>query len=292
MNRSTKTIDVKTFAIFIGMCFGMLAVDAQSPWLYKKGKGFFQLQATFLAFPYESVVVGKRTETVDLSREVTTTDINAYFEYGLSEKWNMIAKIPVRFVSTGEETGLVDSPIPLQEGSLFGLSNVELALKHQLVDKRIKVATSLQTIFNTVSKDLSRGLVTGYDYNAVGIFGHAGGSVGDRGYAFVDAGFTKTSNDFSDYFRQHIEGGRRFGRAFWVRLTLDIRKSLKNGSYDSGTLLQTGLSPNDQEWVGFGFGVAYETENQLGFNFSSGGALDANYIGFAAPVTFGLYKKI
>lgn len=276
--------------ILIGVC--TWSANAQSPWLYKKNKGFFQVQTTFLVFPYESLVIGKRTETVDINREVSTTDVSAYFEYGLSDRWNVIGKIPVRYVSTGDETGTLTNPVLLEEGSLVGLSNIELALKRQLIDKRIKVATSLRTVLNTIDKDLSKGLVTGYNYNAVGIFGHVGGNIGNTGYAFMDAGYMKTSNDFSDYFQQHFEGGRRFGRAFWVRLTLDIRKSLKNGEYDSGTLLQTGLSPNDQEWIGFGFGVAYETKNQLGFNFSSGGAFDAKYIGLAAPVTIGVYKKM
>lgn len=282
----------KVFLTLIILSIWTLSINAQSPWLYQKNKGFFQLQTTFLTFPYESLVVGKRSETIDINREVITADLNAYFEYGLSDQWNIIGKIPVRYVASGDETGTLDNPVLLEEGSLLGLSNIELGIKRQLIDKKIKISSSIQAILNTVSKDLSKGLITGYDYNAIGVFGHAGGSLGKRGYAFADVGFMKTSNDFSDYFQQHIEAGHRFGRALWLRLTLDIRRSFKNGEYENETLMQTGLSPNDQEWIGFGFGVSYETENQLGFNFSTGGALEANYIGLAAPVTFGVYKKL
>ncbi len=285
-------IMIKKILILTTLSFWTLIGSAQSPWLYQKNKGFFQVQTTFLAFPYESLVVGKRSETVDINREVITYDVNAYFEYGLSDQWNVIGKIPVRYVASGDETGLLNSPTLLEEGSLFGMSNIEIGIKRQLLDQKIKISSSLQVILNTVNKDLSKGLITGYDYNAIGIFGHAGGSLGDRGYVFSDVGVMKTSNDFSDYFQQHIEAGRRFGRAFWVRLTLDIRRSFKNGDYKNETLLQTGLSPNDQEWVGFGLGFSYETESQIGFNFSTGGALDAQYIGLAAPITFGIYKKL
>lgn len=283
---------IKKVSTLVVLGIWALISNAQSPWLYQKNQGFFQVQTTFLAFPYESLLVGKRSETVDINREVFTSDLNAYFEYGLSDQWNVIGKIPVRYVSTGDETGTLDNPVLLEEGSLFGLSNIELALKRQLIDQKIKISGSVQVVLNTVSKELSKGLITGYDYNAIGIFGHAGGSLGNRGYAFTDIGLMKTSNDFSDYFRQHIEAGRRFGKALWLRMTLDIRRSFKNGTYENDALLQTGLSPNDQEWVGFGLGVSYETENQLGFNFSTGGALDAKYVGFAAPVTFGVYKKL
>lgn len=288
-----KTINTKIALLLIALSFGAVKSFAQSPWLYKKKKGFYQVQTTFLASPYTSLVVGKPSEsTLDLNREVYTTDFSAYFQYGLSDKFNIGGKIPIRYVSSGEETGELQNPTLLDEGSLFGLSNIELNLKYGLLDKKLKVATSIQTVLNTVSKDLDKGLTTGYNYNAIGIFGHLGGSIGKRGYAYTDLGVMLTSNDFSDFFQNHIEGGYRFGRAFWVKLTLDIRKSFENGDYNNENLIQTGLNPNDQEWVGFGFGLTYETKANIGFNFFTGGAIDAQYIGFSPPITLGVYKKM
>ncbi len=279
--------------VIICCCLSMLNLPAQSPWLYKKKQGFYQIQTTFLAFPYTSLAVGRPTEsTVDLNREVYTADILAYLEYGIANRWNIIGKIPFRYTSTGDETDQLYHPELLEEGSLTGLSNLEFAAKYQLMDQSWKMAASLRTILNTGSQDLEKGLTTGYDYTGMGLFGHVGRSVGKRSYVFTDLGFVVTTNDFSDYLQQHIEGGHRFGKAFWIRLTVDIKKSLKNGDYDNTTLLQTGLSPNDQEWIGFGAGIAYETRDKLGFNLSTGGAFVAEYVGLAAPITIGLYKKI
>ncbi len=184
--------------------------------------------------------------------------------------------------------------ILLEEGAVFSLSNMELTAKYRLVDKQLKLAASVHTIWNTASKDLDKGLITGFDYNAVGVFAHVGGSFAQRGYVFTDVGLVYTTNDYSDYFQQHIEVGYRVrvGHAFWVNATLDIRKSFENGSQKTETLVQTGLHPNDQEWVGFGAGVVYEMKNNMGFNLSTGGAITAQYMGISAPITLGVYKKL
>lgn len=292
MNSIRFELAKKSFVLMV-VLFWTITVFAQSPWVYPKEKGFYQIQSTFLVSPYSTLVMGQPTEErVELNREVYTADFSFYFEHGLTDRLNIIGKLPFRYVSTGEETSQVLDGQLLEEGSISGLSNLEFAVKYQLVDKSVKVASSVRTILNTVSKKLEKGLITGYEYNAIGLFGHVGTGIGDRSYAFTDLGFVMTSNDYSDYFQQHVEGGYRFGRALWVRLTLDIKKSIKNGNYDDATLLQTGLNPNDQEWIGFGVGISYETKKQLGFNLSTGGALDAQYIGLSAPITVGFYKKI
>ena len=265
---------------------------AGGPWLYKNNAGFYQLQTTFVTSPYSELLQGTTSDKTYLNREVLTNDFGGYVEYGLSDKLNLIAKLPFKYVSTGAVSDSVDHSTLLEEGSLLGLSNVELAAKYGVLNKRVQVAVSVNTVWNTISKDLDKGLVTGYNYNAVGAFAHVGGSIGERGYAYTDVGYVLTSNNFSDYFQEHVEAGYRVGQALWLKVTLDVKKSMENGSYVNENQRQTGLHPNDQDWIGFGFGAAYEFKNQVGFNITTGGAVRANYIGVSPPLTIGVYKKV
>lgn len=282
--------------LLVILCLGYsFSTFAQSPWLYKKNEGFFQVYTTLLAGPYDTLAQGvpyDDTTNVNINRETRTTDFGVYLQYGISDVLNLVAKIPFQKVETGD---LTENQNPnfevLEPGSEFGLSNVEIGLKHGLIDKKIKVAVSVNTIWNTISKDLSKGLATGFDYNAFGALGHVGTSFG-KSYVYTDVGYVYTTNDFSDYFQQHIEYGYAFTKAFTVNATLDFRRSIYNGTNETLTLQQTGLHPNNQEWVGFGFGAMYELENKLGFNFWTGGAIaGVKYIGFTPPVTLGVYKK-
>ncbi len=283
---------VRMFMVYIMTGIACTALTAQSPWLYPTHKGFYQIQSTFLALPYTALVDGKAiTSRVDINRKVYAADVSLYFEYGLSNSWNVIGKIPFRYVTSGDQVDQLHYHTLLDEGSIAGLSNLEFALKRKLIDRNIKVATSVRAILNTTKADLDKGLITGYDHNALGVSVHIGASMSKKFYAFADLGYVITSNDFSDYYHQHIEGVYHLGGVFWARLTVDFRKSMRNGNYDNGTLIQTGLSPNDQEWIGLGIGLAHETKKQLGFSVSIGRAIQATYVGHATPLTLGIYKK-
>lgn len=289
----SKSFQFRRFLVYIASYLICPILIAQSPWLYTRHQGFYQVQTTFLAFPYSAVIDGRTLESrVDINREVYTADVSLYFEHGLSDSWNLIGKIPFRYASSGDQVDELHYQVLLPEGTITGLSNLEFALKRKLIDRKIKIAATLRAIINTTSANLEKGLITGYKYNALGLFGHIGGSMGEKLYVFTDLGYVTTSNDFSDYFNQHIEAAYYLGRVFWLRLTVDVRMSMKNGSYDNQTLIQTGLSPNDQGWVGYGFGLTYETKNRVGFDFSMGGAIQATYVGYAAPLTIGIYKKV
>lgn len=73
---------------------------------------------------------------------------------------------------------------------------------------------------------------------------------------------------------------------------LDFRYSLKNGSYFNENLIQTGLSPNDQEWAVINVKVNYEMDNGVGFNFGIPLApFRIVNVGFTGSFAFGIYKK-
>lgn len=263
-----------------------LAASAGGPWLNKKKEGFFQLQSTFPGGAYNRLFLENGNESV-LNNSVLDYTFQAYLEYGLSDKLDLISTLPYKMVSTTSSSDTAQ----LQTGSLNGLGNYKLGFKYKLSDKKLKIATSISSNFNTTSKDLDRGLVTGYNANSFGLYFHIGQSFSSKLYSFVDLGINTVSNDFSDYIEIHYELGYQIKPSLWTAFTLDLRESLKNGDYLNNNLRQTGLYTNDQEYFAFGAKASYELKNKIGFTAATFGAFSGNYVAKISTFSVGIYKK-
>ena len=259
---------------------------AGGPWLNKKKEGFFQLQSTFPGGGYNRLFLEDGNESI-LNRSVLDYTVQAYLEYGLTDKLDLISTLPYKFVST---ESVSDSSL-LPAGNLNGLSNYKLGLKYQLSDKNFKIATSVQSSFNTISKDLRKGLITGYDANSVGLYFHIGKGFSKNLYSFIDAGANVVGNNFSNYIDIHYEIGYQLKPSLWTAFTLDLRESLKNGSYENNNLKQTGLYTNDQEYFAYGIKTSYELKNKIGFTAATFGAFSGNYVAKISTFSLGIYKK-
>ena len=267
-----------------------LLAFAGGPWLVPKKSGFFQVQSTFPAAGYTKLFL-ENNQNLTLKREVLDYTFQAYLEYGISNKFNLIATLPVKFISTGNVVmGFVDSTL-LDKGSLIGLSNCKIALKYGITKKKILTAVSIQSSFNTTSKQLKNGLVTGYLTNSVGIYGHIGKGFSSKLYSFFEAGFNATNNGFSNYVEVHYELGYSFKPQSWIAFTIDVRESLKNGDYLNENLRQTGLYTNNQEYFAYGVKGSYELKNKLGFTMATFGAFSGNYVAKISTFSVGVYKK-
>jgi hypothetical protein len=272
----------------------VLTIDsyAQGPWSASKGSGFFQVQAIPSTATYNQVFLGSRDEFQLINRETWNADYGIYGQYSLTDRIQVIGYVPFKHVSTGAQTDSLYFNDLLSEGSLVGLGNVRLAFKYGILTEGFNVAVSLQSSWNTVSMDLEKGLSTGIQGNSIGIFAHLGGGITAKSYAFADIGFQKYTNNFSDVIEGRLEYGYRVLSPLYVILGLDIRQSLENGSYFNENLAQTGLYPNNQEWVVFNLKLNYETKSGIGFNVGFPLApLMLNNIGATGSVSMGIYKK-
>lgn len=288
---------IRFFFIITTICFFSSCTYAQGPWVQKKNTGFIQLQTTLLVQgTYDGLILKEislaKTET-NINREVVNSDVGIYAMYGLTDKLTLFTQLPFKYVATKEQTDSLYHPNLLEQGSLFGLSNYRLGIKYGLLDKNLKIAASLQTSWNTAKKELENGLTTGYLSNSFGLFGHVGGSLSPRWYSFLDLGYNVSTDDYSDFINANFELGFKAAttQSLWIVLNINIRESVENGAFLNENLIQTGLYPNDQEWNGYGIKFLYELKNQIGFTLGTAGAFSANYVGFAGPITFGIFKK-
>lgn len=263
---------------------------AGGPWLTPKKTGFFQLQSTFPAGAYSDLFLANG-ENLRLNRKVLDYNFQGYLEYGISDKFNITAVLPYKYIATTDVLDSLSNPTLLPEGSLNGFSNVKLGFKYRVLDKGIKAAISIQTSLNTISKDLDQGLATGYDANSVGLYGHVGRSFSANLYSFLEGGFNKASNDYSDFIELHYELGIKLSPPLWFMVVVDVRESLNNGSFRNDNLRQTGFYTNDQEYFAYGIKFAYELKNKLGFSLATFGAINGNYVAKVGTFSVGVHKK-
>lgn len=277
-------------AILFTLLILTFPVLSGGPWLVKKKSGFLELQTTQPLGKYNKLFL-ENGQTLNLNRSVLDITYQAYLEYGISDKINIITNLPLKVISTHEEQNILNNPILLEKGNLVGLGNYKLLLKYKLSDKKLNSAISLQTSFNTISKNLNKGLSTGYDANYIGLYVHLGKSFNSKLYTFIEGGYNKTLSNFSDYLDIHYELGYQIKKSFWGALTFDIRESFKNGNYNNPNLKQTGFYTNNQEYFAYGLKASYELKNKIGFTFATFGAFSGNYVAKIATVSVGIFKK-
>lgn len=280
---------MKIYILLLLLIFSLISY-AGGPWSNKKKSGFFQVQSTFPAGGYNRLFLEKNGESI-LNRPVLDYTFQAYIEYGITDKLDIISTLPYKYVSTGSlDENIVDSLV-LEEGSLSGLSNYKLGFKYQILNEKLKIAISLQSSLNTISTELKKGLATGYDANSYGFYTHLGTSFSSKTYSFIDLGINKMSNGFSDFIDIHYELGYQIKPSLWTAFTLDLRESLKNGTTSTPNLEQTGLYTNNQEYFAFGLKASYELENKIGFTAATFGAFSGNYVAKISTFSIGIYKK-
>ena len=263
---------------------------AGGPWLQPAKSGFFQVQATLPVGTYNRLFLSNNKQ-LDLNREVTDMNFQAYLEYGITDKINIVTVLPYKYISTGATQSTLTNPTLLPSGKLSGFSNYKLALKYRVSDKNYKIAISIQSSFNSTTQDLEKGLVTGYQTNSIGLYGHIGKGFSENFYSFIEGGFNSVSNNFSDFYEIHYEIGYQFKPSFWGAFTLDLRETLRNGNYRNENLRQTGFYTNNQEYFAFGLKTSYELKNKIGFNAAFFGAFSGNYVAYLSTYSIGIYKK-
>ncbi len=265
---------------------------AGGPWLLQKKGGFLQVQSTFPTGTYKRIFL-ENNQDLDLRREVWDVNLQGYLEYGLSDKFNLIAIVPLKYVATGAPTlqTFAADPDLLPEEQLLGFGNLQFRLKYRLSDKKVKAAVSLYSSLNNVDARLNAGLVTGYLASSIGLYGHVGGSLSDNWYTFLEAGYNVPDNGFSQFIEGNYELGHQVKKNWWVVFTMGLRASMKTGSFVNDNLRQTALYTNDQEYFSFGGKTSYEWESKWGVNFAIHGAFSGHYVAHIPTMSVGVFRK-
>ena len=292
MNSIQRILGKQLLVVIFLIAARSASIAQGGPWTQKKGEGFAQFQAILPAYQYKSLLNGRFINDIQgVNRKTFNSDFGLYLEYGLSDKIDVIGNLPFKYIRTGELTDQLYFENLLDEGDLFGLSNPKLAFRYKLLEKKVNLAISLQSTWNTIRTDLDKGLATGFNANSLGAMVHIGRG-NDKHYGFLNIGYHKYTHGFSDVLEINLEHGWNIKEKWHLALALSARHSLENGTYRNENLEQTGFYPNNQEWAAISAKIAYDLPNGYGLNLALPLVpIKFQYVGFNGTIGFGVFKK-
>ena len=263
---------------------------AQSAWTQPEGGQFVQLSLASIG-PYDSLFRASGP-SFDTGREISETSLELYGEYGLSDAWTLIGRVPLRYVDSGAVNGdATIQPVTIPSDSLTGLGNVLLGVRRRLGGGDLAVAGELQLELPAASADATSGLATGYAATTLRpllSFGRGFGGGWVQGYV----GASLRTDDYSNDWRVGAEVGWQATSRLALAATLDVVQSFEDGDVAiDPAQAQTGLFVNDQEYVSPGVKGLFRVSEHLGVSAALRGALDGNNVPEAPYLSVGVFLQ-
>ena len=277
---------MKEIILSVVLIFTIQNVIAQSAWAKPKGDVYVQFGLHNIS-NYTSLF-SKGETGIALERTLSDRTLQFYGEVGLTDQLTLIANIPYKTVQSQE--ALVPTPT-LDSGSLSGLGNVELGLRHQILRGKFNVAAQLNVQANTSDYAPELGLRTDIDaWSVLPTISIGRSSESSYSQAFI--GYAWHSNDYSHHFRFGLEGGINIFKKHWIIFFLDIYDSLENGDrVDSPNNLLTGLFVNNQQFGGIGLKAIIGLPAGIKLNLGAGGAVFGDLVASQGALSIGLAKE-
>ncbi len=248
---------------------------AQQAWTKEKGKFYAQVGASYLT--YSQLLNGKLSpsEWTDLNAKFTDITLQAYGEYGITNRITLSGQVPLKVLASKNIT----PPNTITAGSLAALSNLQAAVTANLYNKNGIVLSAKTTIgLPTATFDAPTGLRSGFDASSaepslMAGFGHAKFfTSGEFGYVFRGNGYSN---------RIHAAGqiGKFFGKNKKILgiVNVELMKSGDTGTYNDASSSKTGLYLDKQSYLAPTFKLGYKTTDKVMLWLSLGGGL--------APIT-------
>ncbi|CAL2101610.1 conserved exported protein of unknown function [Tenacibaculum sp. 190130A14a] len=283
----------KYILILIVFAFSSTSLVAQ--WSKGKGNGYYKLSAWYLKSDQHY------TDTGAIDPNVTRTqfNINMYAEYGISNKFDLIAYVPffTRTAQNNQISGTNNNTI--QEGEGFNsFGDIDLGARYAFFKKGkwaadVKLLLGLPTgdanggsdgSFQTGDGEFNQYLSTSLGYST---------TLGDLPfYAKTYIGYNNRSKGFSDEFRGGLEAGvNMFHNKLWFIGRLNVLKSFKNGTLTAANS-NGSIFANNIEFTSFGLEVAYYITNKLGVSASFDSAVSGRIIAANPSFSGGIFLDI
>lgn len=273
------------------------SVYAGGPWPRKKNSGYAQLGFTYLRYGsfynHEGNSTGLRRNVLDFTSQV-------YLEYGITDRLTLSTNLPFKYVRSGDEILNSDTTYfrdTVPNGNLFGLNNVTLGLKYNIINKRVLFSAGLSAEANTARYDSLATLRTGPSAWVINPNVSVGTTFWEgRIYTLLDLGYRLRTNSYSDEADLNFEVGFSWNYSTYFIFSLAGRLSMQEGSFDNnvtpvldetdpnseslhpnGRDLHTNLYPNNQQYLGYGVKFIQKIKKKFHVNA-------AVYVGFGEMV--------
>ncbi|MBW6481935.1 MAG: transporter [Vicingaceae bacterium] len=267
-----------SFLLLITLVFN---VKAQSPWTKEKGKAYIQLGASGIFFNKARI----NGDKVTLGEDFSDITIQAYTEYGITNKLEAQAVLPYKFLYSKNKASSATN-------NYNNLGNITLGLKYLLSNKKWKLSAGVQYSPKTSSYDNNSGFSTGFNAHTVLPYITIGSSKG-KWYYFGNIGYGYLNNNYSDYLRLVLEAGYKFSEKGHVIFAVDTRNIINKEAAFLSDNKQSIFYLDQQNYYGVGLKVNYEfKKDKFGINSSVFGGIDNDNVALAPSFNFGVYVKL
>lgn len=268
----------KYIYIFVLIAFGFQA-SAGGGWVFEKNRGYFKLSQNMIRSGYFFDKAGDVVEIPTVSLYTSSL----YFEYGLTDRLNVIGYVPFFVRSTLNEVKFNQSGNSIPGDAINSFGDTDLILKYGLVkEKGVVASASLLLGLPLGSSEVSsdRILQTGDgEFNQMIRLDVSHSLYPKPLYVSAYVGFNNRTQGFSDEIRWGGEIGWTPGK-FIVIMKVDSRNSLYNGLSEESSA--NGIFANNIEYFSYTPEVNYKLTDKFGVSAAAGLALSGKRI-LAAP---------
>lgn len=262
-----------------------LASGAQSPW--PRTKAGFYAQASFQAIPTYHTVFDDNNGSAELGRPISEYGVQLYGEYGLGTRTTLVAALPFRM----QQSGAARVPAwPTAEGSLTGIGNASLSLRHNFAKGSMPLTVTLRVDLPTNDNDLETGLRAGYNaFTFLPTFSTGRGY--GKWYWFGYGGYGIRTNDYSHFIDAGAEAGYHFP-GFWLMAFSEWVLPLDNGDLNLGPNNElTRIYVNNQGFGSIGVKTLVAFNRFWGLTASAAGAAWGRNVPAQPAFSGGVYFK-
>jgi hypothetical protein len=256
-------------------------------WTKAKNSGFYKLDFTRVA---SSLVFDTYGEVLPF-RPTSNHTFSIYGEYGITDKFTLLAYVPVlvanRFAESKNPAGVV---LPAVKESSFG--DVDLSFRYQIYNKK-GISASINALFGlpTGNAKQADGLWTGDgEFNQMVKIAAGTGKI--KWWTQGAIGFNNRTNRYSDEFRYDFEFGYKFLNARLLAIfKINGIESLNNGTARENSV---GLYANNVEFGGFGPEILYyvSQKKNTGVSFRLGRSFKGRNVLGGPSFSFGVFTQL
>ena len=249
--------------IFVLSLFANLALSQQA-WTKAKGKYYGQLGTSFLA--YNSYIDNDTKSILPLDREFVDMSFSLYGEYGITDYLTITGQLPFKYSSStkGQNSNV-------QDGSIAGLSNINLSLTGRLYQKGgAVVSAKIRTSLPNSKYDERTGLRTGFDATTIApslLFGLGT----EKFFTSAELGYEVRNNGYTNRTQFGFQIGKFFANRKWIGIFgVEYFQSIGDSTYDDQKSEFTGLYLSTQTFLSPNLKVGYYVKPNSTIWFSAG----------------------
>jgi hypothetical protein len=254
---------------------------AQGPWTREKGKAYIQIGLTSLNYKKAQI----NGNLSDLGADYSDITTQLYFEYGITKNLEAQLIIPFKYVN-------YKSDFINQSEKMSGLGNVTMGLKYNFFNSSWKISGGIQYSLNSIAKNNTQTLSTGFNASTILPYISAGSSSG-KWYYFGNLGYGYMNSDYSDFLKIGAEVGYNVVEKGHLILVLDNRiiATKENAYINDPNQWPSYLDRQSYSAVGLKFNYEF-IKDKFGANFAALGAFALDNAPAAPTLNFGIYTKL